>query len=430
MKINLNYYNNMIFNQKKLILRNKYHNYIPPVSSIQTFYNTKDLFLSHDSSKHLYDSSICSCPNKKKVNFSKSSENIMKKKIFTNVGEVKTKNIYDSEKLNLIQKILKKEKQLKINKKKIQNSIEIKHNEFKEKEELKKLKLKFHLIITRNNYPLCNIYEKQNKNFNYKFMEFVNSTRYLNNKSKFQENFHFNKNDLSKGHDPFEQIVDLSKLYNVDDIFNNLDKNEKNIISFDPNYFIKDKKYHKSINLLKSKYLFMTLNEEEKSLKKKKISKYKSLKKNKSQNNLINQKNKNDKYLSKREKIENNINKELNKIFTAKLKKNKSLDNIFEKEINLMNKKILLINKENIDNIFYEKKIQDKYFFLKEKNKREYLIKRNKNRIDKEEILRKNNNKVRKKKSDFNYFVNKYIMKFNDILITQRKSKSVNSNNK
>ena len=76
-------------------------------------------------------------------------------------------------------------------------------------------------------------------------MEFVNSTRYLNNKSKFQENFHFNKNDLSKGHDPFEQIVDLSKLYNVDDIFNNLDKNEKNIISFDPNYFIKDKKYHK-----------------------------------------------------------------------------------------------------------------------------------------------------------------------------------------
>ena len=251
-------------------------------------------------------------------------------------------------------------------------------------------------------------------------MEFVNSTRYLNNKSKFQENFHFNKNDLSKGHDPFEQIVDLSKLYNVDDIFNNLDKNEKNIISFDPNYFIKDKKYHKSINLLKSKYLFMTLNEEEKSLKKKKISKYKSLKKNKSQSNIINQK----------EKKKNNINKELNKIFTAKLKKNKSLDNIFEKEINLMNKKILLINKENIDNIFYEKKIQDKYFFLKEKNKREYLIKRNKNRIDKEEILRKNNNKERKKKSDFNYFVNKYIMKFNDILITQRKSKSVNSNNK
>jgi hypothetical protein len=174
----------------------------------------------------------------------------------------------------------------------------------------------------------------------------------------------------------------------------------------------------------------MTLNEEEKSLKKKKISKYKSLKKNKSQSNIINQKDKNDKYLSKREKIENNINKELNKIVTAKLKKNKSLDNIFEKEINLMNKKILLINKENIDNIFYEKKIQDKYFFLKEKNKREYLIKRNKNRIDKEEILRKNNNKERKKKSDFNYFVNKYIMKFNDILITQRKSKSVNSNNK
>ena len=100
----------------------------------------------------------------------------------------------------------------------------------------------------------------------------------------------------------------------------------------------------------------MTLNEEEKSLKKKKISKYKSLKKNKSQSNIINQKDKNDKYLSKREKIENNINKELNKIFTAKLKKNKSLDNIFEKEINLMNKKILLINKENIDNIFYEKK--------------------------------------------------------------------------
>jgi hypothetical protein len=123
--------------------------------------------------------------------------------------------------------------------------------------------------MKRNKYPLCENYEKQINNFNYKFKEFINSSRYLNNKIKFQENFHFNnKNDLSKGHDPFERMVDLSEFCDVDNIFNQLDRNEKNIILFEPNYFIKDKNYYKTINLLKSKSLFMILNEEEENLKK------------------------------------------------------------------------------------------------------------------------------------------------------------------
>ena len=252
----------MIFNQKKIIFRNKNFNYISPINSIQTFYKTKDLFLSHDSS-------IYSSPNTKKVILSKSSENIKEKKKFINLKNLRTKSKYKSEKENIIQKILQKEIKLKINKKSLQNIKAIKHNKFKEKEELNKLKLKLHLIMKRNKYPLCENYEKQINNFNYKFKEFINSSRYLNNKIKFQENFHFNnKNDLSKGHDPFEQIVDLSEFYNVDNIFNQLDRNEKNIISFEPNYFIKDKNYYKTINLLKSKSLFMILNEEEENLKK------------------------------------------------------------------------------------------------------------------------------------------------------------------
>ena len=412
----------MIFNQKKIIFRNKNFNYISPINSIQTFYKTKDLFLSHDSS-------IYSSPNTKKVILSKSSKNIKKKKKFINLKNLRTKSKYKSEKENIIQKILQKEIKLKINKKSLQNIKAIKHNKFKEKEELNKLKLKLHLIMTRNKYPLCENYEKQINNFNYKFKEFINSSRYLNNKIKFQENFHFNnKNDLSKGHDPFEQIVDLSEFYNVDNIFNQLDRNEKNIILFEPNYFIKDKNYYKTINLLKSKSLFMILNEEEENLKKNKFQKYKSLKKNiYYQNNIMNLQYKNDKYLTKREKIDNKINKKLNQIFIEKLKKNSSLDNIFEQEINEMNKKILLLDKENFDNTFYERKIQDKYIFLKENNKREYLIKRNKKRLDKEEILRNNKNKEKIQNSNFNYFFKNYIKKFKDILISQRKSKSQNS---
>ena len=412
----------MIFNQKKIIFRNKNFNYISPINSIQTFYKTKDLFLSHDSS-------IYSSPNTKKVILSKSSENIKEKKKFINLKNLRTKSKYKSEKENIIQKILQKEIKLKINKKSLQNIKAIKHNKFKEKEELNKLKLKLHLIMKRNKYPLCENYEKQINNFNYKFKEFINSSRYLNNKIKFQENFHFNnKNDLSKGHDPFEQIVDLSEFYNVDNIFNQLDRNEKNIILFEPNYFIKDKNYYKTINLLKSKSLFMILNEEEENLKKNKFQKYKSLKKNiYYQNNIMNLQYKNDKYLTKREKIDNKINKKLNQIFIEKLKKNSSLDNIFEQEINEMNKKILLLDKENFDNTFYERKIQDKYIFLKENNKREYLIKRNKKRLDKEEILRNNKNKEKIQNSNFNYFFKNYIKKFKDILISQRKSKSQNS---
>lgn len=412
----------MIFNQKKIIFRNKNFNYISPINSIQTFYKTKDLFLSHDSS-------IYSSPNTKKVILSKSSENIKEKKKFINLKNLRTKSKYKSEKENIIQKILQKEIKLKINKKSLQNIKAIKHNKFKEKEELNKLKLKLHLIMKRNKYPLCENYEKQINNFNYKFKEFINSSRYLNNKIKFQENFHFNnKNDLSKGHDPFEQIVDLSEFYNVDNIFNQLDRNEKNIISFEPNYFIKDKNYYKTINLLKSESLFVILNEEEENLKKNKFQKYKSLKKNiYYQNNIMNLQYKNDKYLTKREKIDNKINKKLNQIFIEKLKKNSSLDNIFEQEINEMNKKILLLDKENFDNTFYERKIQDKYIFLKENNKREYLIKRNKKRLDKEEILRNNKNKEKIQNSNFNYFFKNYIKKFKDILISQRKSKSQNS---
>ncbi len=412
----------MIFNQKKIIFRNKNFNYISPINSIQTFYKTKDLFLSHDSS-------IYSSPNTKKVILSKSSENIKEKKKFINLKNLRTKSKYKSEKENIIQKILQKEIKLKINKKSLQNIKAIKHNKFKEKEELNKLKLKLHLIMKRNKYPLCENYEKQINNFNYKFKEFINSSRYLNNKIKFQENFHFNnKNDLSKGHDPFEQIVDLSEFYNVDNIFNQLDRNEKNIISFEPNYFIKDKNYYKTINLLKSKSLFMILNEEEENLKKNKFQKYKSLQKNiYYQNNIMNLQYKNDKYLTKREKIDNKINKKLNQIFIEKLKKNSSLDNIFEQEINEMNKKILLLDKENFDNTFYERKIQDKYIFLKENNKREYLIKRKKKRLDKEEILRNNKNKEKIQNSNFNYFFKNYIKKFKDILISQRKSKSQNS---
>jgi hypothetical protein len=98
----------MIFNQKKIIFRNKNFNYISPINSIQTFYKTKDLFLSHDSS-------IYSSPNTKKVILSKSSENIKEKKKFINLKNLRTKSKYKSEKENIIQKILQKEIKLKIN---------------------------------------------------------------------------------------------------------------------------------------------------------------------------------------------------------------------------------------------------------------------------------------------------------------------------
>ena len=424
----------------------------------QTFNKTKDRIISQNSSKFISDFAT----PKNNMN-SKSSENLLKKRRNTEeINIIKDLNILFPDKKDINNKIklakLKKNilsnyysskitKKINQKEKKVLKNKEIinkykfeKHNEFEQKEDLKKIKLKLHLIMSKNKYPVCNHYEKNNNDFNFKFMEYLNSSRYMAIKKQFQNNFHFNKNDLNKAHDPFEQMIDLSEfsigVYKISDIFKQLNENEKKNILLDPYYFIKDRNYYKSLNSIKIKSLMNTLNEEEEeeeNIRKKKLS----LEKNKKSNFIDGRKerkfkkfplNNQKKYLSEKQKIEIKTNKKLNRIFSAKLKKNNTSDNLFESEINSMKKKLILIGQEKYDEGFYEKNIKDNKYFLKEKNKRDYLIKMNKKRIDKEELYKENNNKERNQNSGNDFYLRDYMIKLKDLLVSKKaRSKSVNS---
>ena len=93
-----------------------------------------------------------------------------------------------------------------------------------------------------------------------------------------------------------------------------------------------------------------------------------------------------------------------------------------------MKKKLILIGQEKYDEGFYEKNIKENKYFLKEKNKRDYLIKMNKKRIDKEELYKENNNKERNQNSGNDFYLRDYMIKFKDLLVSKKaRSKSVNS---
>ena len=283
----------------------------------------------------------------------------------------------------------------------------------KENEKLNKekrnIKIKMYKLIKKNG-QMCQSFEKKNETFNMKFINYFNSKHYINSKKLYNSNFRFSKNELNMGHDPYKQYLSTYTItknsMNLKDIFNSLDRKEKQIMEKEPDYFFKNNNIFEIVNNLEAKPLYTTLREEEEveNMIKNKVPK-KQIERFKEKNDIINQKI--EEYMSKnkteydsdfindKKGTENSqlFFKETIKSIKEKLDerlkpKKKSVKDIINSELKSCEKN--LIDKNNVEkllnnkkyNITYNKKID---FVTKLKS-----LKNNKKRLYKEKLFHAN----------------------------------------
>ena len=166
----------------------------------------------------------------------RNNSNSIKKKYYS----YKNLSMKAEEKAKLIEsdKILKIKNRIDKKNKDIQKFLTLKKlhkKQMKEHKELEKekkeLKIKMYKIINRNG-KLCQNFIKKNESYNLRFINYLNSKDYINCKKLYSDNFHFSKNELNKGHDPFKQYLETDLLskntINIKDFFNSLNIKDKN----------------------------------------------------------------------------------------------------------------------------------------------------------------------------------------------------------
>ena len=438
-KININKLNNLI---KKTKTNNNRKNNSYDKKYILN-YNTPKIFKKDYRAKLFYLRDKMLDSNKKSPNiFSCININRNVNNSYKNINitpDLKAK-LLESEKISKIRnKIDKKNEDFQkfLERKKI---IEIQKNENEElKKERKNLKLKLYKLINKKG-DICQNFIKKNENFNVKFINYLNSKEFINNKKLFYENFHFSKNDLNKAHDPYKQYFTAYSIsknsININDIFNELNNKDKIIIEKEPNYFFRNNAVLEEFNDLEKKPLITTIREEEeiKNMIKNKISK-KEIEKYKEKNDIINQRLK--EYNNKKKKIiqenknENQFEdipplinedtiKNIKDEFEYRLKhRKKNINKVINDEIKKCEKKIA---EKNL-NIFEDNKNFNKTFNKKIKFCTKINILDNNNkRLGKEEIfqMKRNINNTEEKGGKYinklkNKIINIYNSNKNDI---------------
>lgn len=358
---------------------------------------------------------------------------------------------------DLISKLEEKNYNIQINLKK-KNEKQKQREYYNEKrDEMRKIKLKLHNLVIKNQFKICKKLETSTRDINFKIYDYLISDRYVNDKFNYNlYNFRYDKNILGKASSPYDQIIDINDIKNgksdLKEIFSQLSDKEKKLIILDPTYFIKDKQYYRNLRELKSKSLTKKINEEEDkknkrnhalSLKEKlkKIEEDEKIRKNyctktKKINNLLNdlfqfeseqKESVTATYLSQKELIEKASDKKASSLFTRELnerlkRKNKSTSELVENEVTKMQNKTFLLNKPRSYNQYYLEKIQKDHHYIPQKNKKEFLIKSNSERLLWEEETKDERMEKRYKKGE-NCAINDFLLKVKDnIIMTNKKN--------
>lgn len=355
------------------------------------------------------------------------------------------------------EKIKKKEKNIEKNLEKQKIMKQNKDYQNEKLAEMRKIKLRLHKLILQNQFKICKKFENSARESNLKIYDYLISDRFVQAKLQYNTNYRFDKNDLAKSNDPYDQVMDLDmiKLMKSDpkEIFEQLSDKEKKLIILDPTYFIKDEEYFTSVKELNSKSLAMKINEEDenesKNAKKENIQKrlraieklhrHENKKKTKKMNLLLNdvlnfkkkkQESYTGKYLYNKELLSESTNKKIRSLFVKSLKetrnKNKSTGELIDKEITNMKININLLNKYPSSSNYYLDKIKKDHRYIPNKNKKDFTLRSNLDRLLWEEetkFIRKEKKRI---KNDENCVVNDFLLKIKDNLINNNVKSVIN----
>lgn len=357
---------------------------------------------------------------------------------------------YEEKKNILKEKI--REKEYRINKiKKLNKSILLSQTkDNKNKNEMKLIKIKLHKIFKENNIKICDLFERKNNAFNKKLKHYFKTNKFIKGKKEQESNFSPNKKDFYSSHNISDFYYDLdSNMYKVLNeefitkaVVNSFNDREKKIISLAPKYFL----IHKKNFLLKKLKVDSNETLKDKLQKEEDIEKLKN--QNKSEIKNIPPKVKNKSNDDKGDKGDNNIfrkkviikkinifngvkpHKVLDKtqIHFVKYRNKKNISEYVNKEIkNSFNKYNLFCAKNSMDNI--DCKGNDDYykmfnFPLSYNMTREYILDKNNERLDKEEIF----HYMKEKNKNDNDLIKNTISKYQSIMRENYKDKMNNLN--
>lgn len=246
-------------------------------------------------------------------------------------------------------------------------------------------KIKIQNIISKSKKNICNVYAMQNILFNNKYMQYIQSPNYINNKILKHKNFCFDKNSPNF----CSNLFDINKIENHKPltsryVFNILNEKEKNLISNDPLYFLENNKAKSLAKRLNDEDKFeFKENKDKKEIKKVIFEMIKAIKMKNNKNLLIEGRN----IMKEYEEINNQINKTLNKRLKYKKTCNKNkLSNEISNYKLIGNKYTESINKK-IEDLFLQKTDIKKLDNIQKKN---YLFERNYSSNKKKEIIHRN----------------------------------------
>ena len=364
-------------------------------------------------------------------NYSAGPINIQNNKVFKNK---KGKDINENFK-KLYENVFKNKKNFI----KMQN---VEDHMKKVKEKMKKTKFKLYKIIINNQRTSCRSFERKNNHFNDRLHNYLKSNSFYEKNKKYHRNFHFSKNDLNLCHDFTKHYIEPNNPEKNTKLTSNLvlkllNEEDKKMIYSDPYFFLKDNKYLYKLTNTKFKTLLYRLKEEEEKLEQKKNNNKDN--NNDSDSNSTENKNTvlnlNDNLKFEKEEKEENI--ELKKInlkqcdyISKKIKRNKTMDD-----------GIVLYNKKYINKIINEdlnKRLKEKKIDRNEKVEKEMIKTVTKlNTYKKKDYIFERNNKYYKtynEKTKENYFKPYILKRNNERLIReqqfhkQRNKESKNNN--
>ncbi len=172
------------------------------------------------------------------------------------VNENKKKLLKKKEE-EFIEKYNEKEKRFqKIREKILEKKLFI-SNKVNKLNDMRRLRLKIHNIISNQEKNICEEFESKSLGFNIKMIDYLSGKHNLSQSIKYQSTFRFDKIENGEAHDRYKMLIDIDNMKINEGISdkileNELDLDEKKLIIEDPDYFfhnnVSDK--FKSISLV------------------------------------------------------------------------------------------------------------------------------------------------------------------------------------
>ena len=314
-------------------------------------------------------------------------------KIF--IANENKKQLLKQKKENILEKYQERNKKIQKIREKIQKKKIFISNKINKLNDMRRLRLKIHNILSNQGTNLCDEFESKNSAFNIKMFDYLSGKHNLNQSIKYQSKFRFDKIDNGEGHDRYKMLIDVDTMKQNEEMSdkileNELSLNERKLIIEDPDYF-----FHNNVSdKFKSISLVQRINQEENSGRKNNFNFLPFLNKNLTDTNQKPKSRNLKEKLSNRIRTDvskrlNDIKNDINK--TIYLKRTKDLNFKTDEIIKEHKDKIFKTMIDSLSRIFHQtlkKEMNDN------KDKREKMY----------EILNPNNFQYRRKRqSTFDY---------------------------